>query len=292
MKQEKNHFILEESVTKLSIAIRLKDDFTDDEPIGNVTVSIKGIEKKPVKNLTGYYLFTNLPPKLDKVEVVVNSDFYLKVNAHKPIVLITDNPVVDEISLKPHCSYPFQVGSTLLRAVVRKKTDQRAIPEASVKAIVFQPESMTTARVGKDAMKGEKTIQLESCASGMKLNDGDVLMIEESNMDKMEFCQIAARLQGNPALETYNLVDGLKFDHSNGTPLFLMKDQNKEFATRTDEKGEMVMHFKRSKATRFLIDVTISKEGYQDVKLDKIEMSEGTTNCLGVIELLPNSSRS
>ncbi|MGC5328282.1 hypothetical protein [Brevibacillus sp. SYSU BS000544] len=288
---------MEESVTKLSIAIRLKDDFTEAEPIGNVTVSIKGLEKEPFKNLNGYHIFTDLPRELHEVKVAAKSDFYLERDTDRLIAWIPDNPVVEEITLKPHCAYPFPVGSTLLRAVVRKEPDpalpnqdpfHQAIPKASVKAIVFLPESITTAtaRVGQGgAAKGTKIIHLESFTTGMLLNVGDVLMIEEPNTDKMEFCQIVAPLPKDPSLDPYNLEDRLKFDHSTGTPLFLMKDQNEELATRTDEKGEMVMYFKRNKASKFLIQVTISKEGYQDKKLDKVEISEGTTKSLGVIEL-------
>lgn len=297
MTARKNHFIVEENTTKLSIAISIKDDFTDVEPIGDVTVSIKGIKNECIRNLTGYYLFTNLPPKLDEVEIRVNSDFYLKVNEVWQITRGSDLLLVEDIRLKPNCAYPFPVQSTLLRAVVQKKMATTllnkspypiAISEANVNVTIYQPESpnTATARLGTGgAVKGSKTIKLNSISSGMSLMVGDVLMIEESNNGNMEFCQIASPLPENPDVEAYNLFKELKFDHTRDKPVFLMKDRIEEKVTRTDEKGEMVLYFKRNKVNRFLIDVTISKEGYQDKKLQKIEITEGISTSLGVVEL-------
>ncbi len=68
--------------SSLSFAIWLIDDFTQREPIGNIRLTIKdGNEKltqerygKPVKNPSGYYIFTDLPDKIYTIDI--ESDYY------------------------------------------------------------------------------------------------------------------------------------------------------------------------------------------------------------------------
>ena len=46
--------------TILSLAVRLIDDFTERETIGSIKVTIKEGDIKAFKNLSGYYLFSDM----------------------------------------------------------------------------------------------------------------------------------------------------------------------------------------------------------------------------------------
>lgn len=92
--------------TNLSFAVWLIDEHTKGKPIGNINVQIKEIDKKAVRNLSGYFLFVNLDP--GEYSVSIDSDYYfpkeIKINTSS----FPDgkNPVT-EISLTPKPDYPF-----------------------------------------------------------------------------------------------------------------------------------------------------------------------------------------
>ncbi|MFZ3384908.1 MAG: hypothetical protein WA144_13375 [Candidatus Methanoperedens sp.] len=69
----------EETITLLSIAIWLKDDYTKKKAEGSVKVVIKegGKDKESIKNPSGYYLFTDLEDR--DYEVNIKPEFYFPV---------------------------------------------------------------------------------------------------------------------------------------------------------------------------------------------------------------------
>lgn len=104
--------------TKLSFAVKLIDDFTKNETIGSIRVKIKEIDKKAIKNPSGYYLFTDI--KAGNYTVNIDSDFYFPQEATVDIASISDkkNPII-EIVLIPRPAYPFSQNATLIRGVVK-----------------------------------------------------------------------------------------------------------------------------------------------------------------------------
>lgn len=66
----------DEALTLLSIAIWLKDDYTRKNHAGNIKIVIKegGKDKAPIKNPSGYYIFTNLENRDYKVSI--EPEFY------------------------------------------------------------------------------------------------------------------------------------------------------------------------------------------------------------------------
>jgi len=104
--------VLERRTTKLSLAVFLLDDYSGGMPIGEVNVSLKGIEEKPIKNPGSYYLFLNLPG--DTYTVWVRSGHYFAGESGTIDIAELDpaDPVVS-ITLKPDPSYPFPPGSNL-----------------------------------------------------------------------------------------------------------------------------------------------------------------------------------
>lgn len=65
--------------TRVSLAIRLTDDFTNEEPKGNIKMSIHEGERKRddikiIKNLSGYYVMNDLVA--GDYTVGIESDYY------------------------------------------------------------------------------------------------------------------------------------------------------------------------------------------------------------------------
>ncbi len=156
--------------TTLSLAVRLTDDYTQKEPVGNIKVMIKEGEITPVKNLSGYYLFNDMTA--GNYSVVIESDFYFPeetaVNIPHPV---PKNPVV-EIALKPKPAYPFPGNATLVRGVV---SDGSPVVNAEVK-IVGKPIETKTDEKGEFVLyfKGIKqeniTIEIKKGGSTKAVN--------------------------------------------------------------------------------------------------------------------------
>lgn len=106
--------------TNLSFAVRLTDEYTQRKPVGDINVMIKQGDIQAIKNLSGYYLFTDLIP--GNYDVVITSDFYFHEETQKTREDISSldpkEPVV-EIVLKPKPAYPFPANATLVRGVVK-----------------------------------------------------------------------------------------------------------------------------------------------------------------------------
>lgn len=103
------------TITILSMAIRLTDEYTGGEPIGRLRVTADNSETA-VKNLSGYYCFTGLSVGIHKV--TIESDWYFTSEKDVDIsALDPKNPVV-EIEIRPKPSYPFPGHATLVRGLI------------------------------------------------------------------------------------------------------------------------------------------------------------------------------
>lgn len=107
--------------TRLSLAVLLMDEYTEKPPIGLLKVSIKELNKKPVKNRSKYYLFCDIPGGY--YTIFVESEYYFPVE--KPVKVPDPplpgqeyEPVIKDIKLEPKPSYPFPAGATLIRGMV------------------------------------------------------------------------------------------------------------------------------------------------------------------------------
>ncbi len=125
---------------KLSLAIKLVDDFTKQAPIGKVSVNLVGEKRKIARNLSGYYLFLDLPVK--EYSLQTRSDFYfdetstLTVTAIDPESTFEEKTtqILKEIVLKPNPSYPFPNGATLIRGIVQDQK-QNSLHSANVSIV-------------------------------------------------------------------------------------------------------------------------------------------------------------
>ena len=106
--------------TTLTFAIWLTDEVTRQDPVGNLKVIIKSANRTAVRNLSGYFLFTDLAPGTYTVRV--ESDFYSPTEQTFDTTVLNPKQPVAEIVLKPTSSYPFSGSATLLRGVVKNAT--------------------------------------------------------------------------------------------------------------------------------------------------------------------------
>lgn len=109
---------VETSVLKLSLAVRPIDEYSGNWPAGRISLSLKDqedLERKPVRNLGGYYLFFGLPEGSFTIQIEGGDWYFDEVKKNvKPSELDEKNPVVT-ISLIPSPSYPFSHSDTLIR---------------------------------------------------------------------------------------------------------------------------------------------------------------------------------
>lgn len=103
--------------TNLSFAVRLTDEYTRREPVGDINVMIKQGDIQAIKNLSGYYLFTDMI--VGNYDVVITSDFYFPEETTVDISSLDLKEAVVEIALKPTSAYPFPDSATLVRGLVK-----------------------------------------------------------------------------------------------------------------------------------------------------------------------------
>ncbi len=124
-----NGVFIGSSTRKLSLAVYLIDDYTSREVVGNLDVSIKDHNVKPIRNPGGYYLFFDLPGDNYTVQVK-GGEYYFDEESEtiKPDDLDELNPVAD-IVIKPAPPYHFPSTATLVRGHLEDSGGER-IPGA------------------------------------------------------------------------------------------------------------------------------------------------------------------
>jgi len=133
--------IIECRTTNLSLAIRLKDDYTKEQPIGPINLSLSDKKRKTVKNPSGYYLFLDLPSETYTVQI--KSDIYFDENIQVKLSDIDPKKPEEEIVLKPNPAYPFPNGATLIRGKVVDQAN-KPIRNATVQIIEKNLNTLTT----------------------------------------------------------------------------------------------------------------------------------------------------
>jgi hypothetical protein len=188
--------IIDSRTVKLSLAVSLIDDFTKKTPLGSVKVSLKDRKHEAIKNLSGYYVFLDLPDETYTVQV--KSDFYFDENVDATLSSLDSRNPVKEIWLTPKPSYPFPPGATLVRGTVYD-TSQKTVPDAVVQiseknlknatsekgefVLYFRPlkESEIVRDNGKRFVKGQagKRIRIKATKNG-RLGEEDIEIEEGS----------------------------------------------------------------------------------------------------------------
>src|SRR5262245_49525763 len=112
--------VLEQRTTKVSLAIRLTDDFAPSAPPrGEATVSLTPGARRAMTKATGYSVFVDLAPGTYTVHV--RSALYLPEDRQVSVPHANPLDPVLAVPLKPRWSYPFPVGTTLIQGLLREE---------------------------------------------------------------------------------------------------------------------------------------------------------------------------
>lgn len=154
--------IAETRKSTLSLAVYLTDEYSGGPAAGNVAVSLKGLDKKPIKNQSGYFLFLDIQDGRYTIQAN-GGEFYSDME--KAVTLRgPESPVVD-VTLKPTPSYKFPGLTTLIRGVVMDKSGN-GIAGAKVRVTRTKIKTYTT-------KKGEFAIYFKGLKkAGVKTIDG------------------------------------------------------------------------------------------------------------------------
>lgn len=126
-------------ITKLSIALLITDSFTGKVVSNAIKVSILENSKTAYRNLSGYFIFTDLENGI--YSVIIESELFFSITKQINISsLDPKNPLVF-IQLIPKPSYPFPENSTLIRGSVNSANG--SAENASIKVIGKQIETVT-----------------------------------------------------------------------------------------------------------------------------------------------------
>jgi hypothetical protein len=113
--------------------------------IGKVRVSLAEAEQQAIRNLSGYYVFTDL--KNGHYTIQVTSDHYFDEAREVDLLQNSDDPrqadLVTGIVLKPLPSYPFPPGTTLVKGMIKNEQGQ---PISGAMVVGRGAQSWTTER--------------------------------------------------------------------------------------------------------------------------------------------------
>jgi hypothetical protein len=114
---EKRMTITEQTLTRVSFAVRLEDDFSGRGHLVHGTkVHIEENGRMAFENPSMYQVFTGVLET--NVTIQVENKYYFPKRVSVDIPgLDARNPVV-KVTMKPNCLYPFPAGSTLVRGVI------------------------------------------------------------------------------------------------------------------------------------------------------------------------------
>ena len=244
-----NRFIAYQDHTvarKVSLAVWLIDEVTGQKPTLDVTVRLKGVVQKPVRNPSGYYCFTDLADGNYTLVVKadpVRSDWF--VTAVQDITLPRPDPLepVAEIILKPKLSYPFPNHITLVRGFVTDNAGTEPRPLADVP--VYRLFKFTTDLLND--VISELTIQLQNQEFPPELK---TIFTENISIPLEESVTVTPKSPGGEdswyvktdedrQIHTIELRDG-QFDI-----YYRESSRKKGVATKSDYNGEFLLYIKR-----------------------------------------------
>jgi len=269
---------LERHSTKLSLAVSLLDVYSKGKPIGRVDVTLDGRKEKPVKNLSSYYLFLDLPD--DSYTIRVRSDYYFDEDSGTYLFSRENVPGDDS--------------DRLLRFLV----DDLDIDWAE-SAEIHKSDDGKTIHIFKDENSAEIKIDEEQEEATLEISDGrihDLTVKREDGKLKLYKLVVNITLKPKPSYPFppgVTLVRGKVYD-SAGEAVSGAKVRVKEkgIENETTEKGEFVLFFRpftedeiiRVDGKKFVKgngDKTLHLEvEYEGVEPKELEAEEGKTTSI------------
>jgi hypothetical protein len=158
----------------LSLAVWLIDEFTGKLPVADLTVRLKETDKKPIKNPSGYYCFTDV--NAGDYTIIVKPTVPLRTPYFQKEIKITvpmPNRLepVTEIILNPALSYPFPSHTTLIRGFAVKSVGGKLEPVPNIPVYRLMPDNTRGVETTTDH-NGEYALYVKK----IEIADGDAGM--------------------------------------------------------------------------------------------------------------------
>ncbi|PWV95666.1 hypothetical protein DFQ01_1259 [Paenibacillus cellulosilyticus] len=272
--------------TRVSAAIKLSDSTTVGKPpIGAVRLQLSptGPERAPIRNLSGWYVYTDLPKGV--YNVVVVSDYYLDAEISFVVDSAIETTPTIEVALLPNSSYPFPSDMTRIRGAVRLPATAAAadVSDAAVRAVLFESEAGLLATLAEDTTTGGTKLKLGGLTAG-SVTAGTIVLLKDPRANRLEYARITAPLPANPSAEGYTTAEPLRYPHAAGTYVYAMKEAV-TVQSKADNRGEFVLPLVRMPLHRGFVVLTITLAGFRTVYRD-IQCDEGSESSPGIITLL------
>lgn len=249
--------------TILSLAIWLVDDFTKRNAIGHIKVKIKEGNIEPARNLSGYYIFSDL----ENVKYIVNidSEFYFP-----------EESVIDISKIKTsNLMLKFNAKGPASKATSTKLKDVSKLQDGDI--VEFQnPVGEIERKTITDVDIKTKKISWEG---GLKhsFNAADSTVLVLRNPVVTVFLK---PLPSYPFRDHASLVRGLLLDSAENPVVdAIIKAANLNLETKTDKRGEFVLYFNYIQNEQ--VSIEIKKKG--DIKSINIILKEGIMKSLGKV---------
>lgn len=249
--------------TTLSLAISLLDDFTKKEATGRLKVIINEGNINPIRNLSGYYVFTDLADGICTVKIV--SELYFPEEK----VIDISKIKISNLMLKFYTKGPAsKATSTRLKDI--SKLQQDDIVEFNNPAGNSEQKKVTDidANSGKISWAGGLKYSFNTAGSTVFVLKNPVVAIHLKPLPSYPFSDYATLIRGL-------LIGSGKKPVADA--VIKVKDLNME--TRSDNMGEFVLYFKDIKYENILFE--IEKNG--KIKPVNITLKEWTMQSLGKI---------
>lgn len=249
--------------TILSLAISLIDDFTKKEAIGRVKVIINEGNMNPIKNLSGYYIFTDLADGIYTVEIA--SEFYF-----------LEERVIDISKIKTsNLMLKFYTKGPALRATSTKLKDVSKLQQGDVVEFSNAAGDIEQKEIIAIDAKARKI----SWSGGLKYS----FKAADSSIFALKNPVVTIPLKPLPSYLFHGyatLIRGLLLD-SGENPVVnaIIKVTDLKIETKSDKMGEFVLYFNNIKNEN--ISFEIEKNGkYKSVN---VTLEEGMTKSSGKI---------
>jgi hypothetical protein len=249
--------------TSLSLAVSLIDDFTKREAAGHLKVMIKEGNISPVKNLSGYYIFTDLPDGIYTVKIA--SEFYFPEER----VIDVSKIKTSNIMLKFYSKGPAsRATSTRLKDV--SKLQKGDIVEFNNLAGGAEQRKIIDIDVRTKKISWEEGLKYSfNTADNVVLAPGNPLVtILLKPLPSYPFCDNSTLLRGL-------LIDSGK----NPVADAIIKVTDLNLETKSDKMGEFVLYFNNIKSEN--ISFEIERNGKS--KTVNTTLKEGMMKYLGKI---------
>ncbi len=251
------------TATILSLAIWLVDDFTKKNAIGHIKVIIKEENIEPARNLSGYYIFSDLENA--KYTVNIDSEYYFP-----------EERVIDISKIKTsNLMLKFNAKGPASKATSTKLKDVSKLQEGDIvefQNLVGEVERKTITDVD---IKTKKISWTGGLKHGFNAADSTILALKNPVVTVF-----LKPLPSYPFRDHATLLRGLLLESAENPVVdAIVKVAKLNMETKTDKRGEFVLYFHDTKNEE--ISIEIKKKG--DTNSINISLKEGIMKSLGKV---------